>query len=446
MGMNFYMEIAKLRAARIVWATLMKEKFGAKNPKSLLLRTHCQTSGYSLTEQDPYNNIVRTTIEAMSAVMGGTQSLHTNSFDEAMGLPTEFSSRVARNTQLIIQEETHITSVADPWGGSYMMESLTKQLVDESMKIIEEVESMGGMTKAIESGMAKLRIEESATRKQARIDTGEDVVVGVNKYRMKTQDKIDILAINNTEVRRKQIEGIKKTKAGRDESKVKAALEALTLSAKLTESTGSGQNPNNLLKLAVDAARARATLGEISLALEQVWGRHIANNEVVQGAYAGTFQASEDKTVDEYNSVLKEVAEFAEREGRRPRILVAKMGQDGHDRGAKVIASGFSDLGYDVDVGPLFSTPSEVAQQAIDADVHVVGVSSQAAAHKTLVPQLIAELSKKKGAHIKVICGGVIPAQDYDELFKAGAVGVFGPGTKITDAARSVLKAIATKK
>lgn len=423
----------------------MKEKLGAKSGKSLLLRTHCQTSGYSLTEQDPYNNIVRTTVEAMAAVMGGTQSLHTNSFDEAMGLPTEFSARIARNTQLIIQEETHITRVADPWGGSYMMESLTNELVDQAMAIIDEVEKLGGMTKAIESGMAKLRIEESATRKQARIDSGEDVVVGVNKYRLAQQDPIDLLVIDNSKVRASQIDRIQKVKASRDNEAVRRALDMLKESAALSsaESSGPGRHPLNLLKLAVEAARARATLGEISSALESVWGRHVASNQVVQGAYSATYSQSCE---EDYERVLREVAAFGETEGRRPRILVAKMGQDGHDRGAKVIASGFSDLGYDVDVGPLFSTPGEVAKHAIDADVHVVGVSSQAAGHRTLVPQLIHELQVRGGGHIKVICGGVIPPQDYDELYQAGVAGVFGPGTKITDAASSVLKAIRASK
>jgi len=449
-GMNFYMEIAKLRAARIIWATVMKEKFNAKNPKSLLLRTHCQTSGYSLTEQDPYNNIVRTTIEGMAAVMGGTQSLHTNSFDEALGLPTEFSSRIARNTQLILQEETHITNVADPWGGSFMMESLTNELVASARQIIDEIESIGGMTVAIESGMAKLKIEEAATKKQARIDTGEDIVVGVNKYRLDKQDPVDVLSIDNTAVRLSQIARLNDVKQKRDDKLVQQALHKLTESAKYNnESTGSGNHPLNLLKLSIDAARAKATLGEISLALENVWGRHVASNQVVQGAYAATYNAksleSHDDYEKEYQRVLELVKAFEIANGRRPRILVAKMGQDGHDRGAKVIASGFSDLGYDVDVGPLFSTPSEVAKQAIDSDVHVVGVSSQAAGHRTLVPQLINELKAQGGAHIKVICGGVIPPQDYQELYDAGAVGVFGPGTKITDAAVEVLKAIETE-
>lgn len=446
MGMNFYIEIAKLRAARRVWAKLMKEKFNAKSEKSLLLRTHCQTSGYSLTEQDPYNNIVRTTIEAMAAVMGGTQSLHTNSFDEALGLPTEFSSRVARNTQLIIQEETQITNVADPWGGSYMMEKLTQELADAALAIIEEVESMGGMTKAIESGMAKLRIEEAATKKQARIDSKEETVVGVNKYRLTKQENVEVLRIDNTSVRESQIRRIQDVKAKRDNAKVTAALEKLATAAKLNDGTMNNKE-HNLLLLAVEAARARATLGEISGALENVFGRHVASTQVVQGAYSASYRKSgAGQDEDEYSAVLREVQEFQSKEGRRPRMLVAKMGQDGHDRGAKVIASGFSDLGYDVDVGPLFSTPDEAAQQAIDADVHVVGVSSQAAGHKTLVPALINSLKNKGGSHIKVICGGVIPPQDYDALYAAGVVGIFGPGTTVTKAARDVLKVLSSSK
>lgn len=437
-GMNFYMEVAKLRAARMLWAKLMKD-MGAKNPKSLLLRTHCQTSGYSLTEQDPYNNVVRTAVEAMAAVMGGTQSLHTNAFDEALGLPTEFSARIARNTQLILQEETQITNVADPWGGSYMMETLTSELIEGAQEIIDEVEAVGGMTKAIDMGMAKMRIEESATKKQGRMDSGEDVVVGVNKYRLGTPTKVDVRSIDNTAVRNEQIVRLEATKARRNEEDVRKALAALSASASVTESTGPGNNPNNLLGLAVKAARARATLGEISSALESVWGRHVATQQVVQGVYKATFSGKDGDSNDEYIAVHKAVEEFAEKEGRRPRILVAKMGQDGHDRGAKVIASGFSDLGYDVDVGPLFSTPDEVAMQAIDADVHCVGVSSQAAGHKTLVPELVAALERANGSHIKVICGGVIPPQDYDFLKEAGAACIFGPGTKITDAARDVL-------
>jgi methylmalonyl-CoA mutase len=442
-GMNFYVEIAKLRAARFLWAKLMKE-MGAKNPKSLLLRTHSQTSGYSLTEQDPYNNVVRTTIEAMAAVMGGTQSLHTNAFDEALGLPTKFSARVARNTQLILQEETQISQVADPWGGSYMMESLTNEMIEGATEIMNEVEAVGGMTKAIDMGMAKMRIEESATKKQGRIDSTEDVVVGVNKYISEDAESVDVLSIDNTAVRLSQIERLKKYKSERNEIDVKNALNALSLSAGLTESTGPGDNPNNLLALAVTAAKAKATLGEISDALESVWGRHTATQQVVQGVYKATYKGGSDQSNDDYADTVKAIENFATKEGRRPRILVAKMGQDGHDRGAKVIASGFSDLGYDVDVGPLFSTPEEVAMQAIDADVHVVGVSSQAAAHKTLVPALVQALKEQNGEHIKVICGGVIPPQDYQELTDAGAVCIFGPGTKITNAARKVLEHIGT--
>lgn len=443
-GMNFYMEVAKLRAARRLWAELMTN-LGAKNPKSLLLRTHCQTSGYSLTEQDPYNNVVRTAVEAMAAVMGGTQSLHTNSFDEALGLPTEFSARIARNTQLIIQEETHITKVADPWGGSYMMESLTNDLVASAKEVIDEVESLGGMTKAIASGMAKLRIEESATKKQGRIDSGEDIVVGVNKYRLAVPDEVPVRSIDNTVVRQQQIQRLKAMKAARDPKRVADALAALSQSASMAESTSSGSHPMNLVKLAVEAARARATLGEISDALESKWGRHVADSRVVQGAYSAAFnKGAASEAEKEYANVLKVVNDFSTREGRRPRLLVAKMGQDGHDRGAKVIASGFSDMGYDVDVGPLFSTPEEVARQAIDSDVHVVGVSSQAAGHKTLVPELIECLKKMGGSHIKVICGGVIPPQDYPFLRDAGVVGIFGPGTKITTAAVEVVNAISS--
>jgi methylmalonyl-CoA mutase len=440
MGMNFYMEIAKLRAARQLWAKLMKEKVNAQNPKSMLLRTHCQTSGYSLTEQDPYNNIVRTTVEAMAAVLGGTQSLHTNSYDEALSLPTETAARIARNTQLIIQEETQITRVADPFGGSYMMESLTQSLVEEAEKIIEEIESMGGMTRAIESGMAKLRIEEAATRKQARIDSREEVVVGVNKYRLPADaaGQVDILCIDNTKVREKQIQRIQEVRKSRDSAAVEAALSKLRQAAHGKDEL----SQSNLLGLAVECARARATLGEISSALEDAFGRHVATSQVVQGAYKASYNTNRDTDSDDFSAVLKEVKSFEGKEGRRPRMLVAKMGQDGHDRGAKVIASGFSDLGFDIDVGPLFSTPEEAAQQAIDNDVHVVGVSSQAAGHKTLVPALIEALKAKGGEDILVVCGGVIPPQDYDDLYKHGVAGVFGPGTPITHAARDVLRAI----
>ncbi|OQR89666.1 methylmalonyl Coenzyme A mutase [Achlya hypogyna] len=442
-GMNFYMEVAKLRAARKLWAILIEEKFKPKNPKSLLLRTHCQTSGYSLTEQDPYNNIIRTTVEAMAAVMGGTQSLHTNALDEALGLPTEFSARMARNTQLILQEETGIPKVADPWGGSYLMENLTQELVDSAMEIIQEVEDLGGMAKAIESGMAKLRIEESATKKQARVDSREDVIVGVNKYRLANEDRVDVLSIDNNKVRESQINRINTTKANRDEAAAQECLRRLVHSAKLTESTGPGLHEYNLLKLAVAAARARCTVGEISEALESVWGRHIPKSSVVQGAYRDTYLASEAEA--EYTAVLAEVEAFAEDQGRRPRLLVAKMGQDGHDRGAKVIASGFSDLGFDVDVGPLFSTPEEVARQAIDSDVHCVGVSSQAAGHNTLVPALMQALKEQGAEHILVICGGVIPPKDYDFLYEQGVGAIFGPGTRLPTAASDTLKAIYKK-
>jgi methylmalonyl-CoA mutase len=454
------MEIAKLRAARQLWAKLMKEKVNAQNPKSMLLRTHCQTSGYSLTEQDPYNNIVRTTIEGLAAVLGGTQSLHTNSYDEALSLPTETAARIARNTQLIIQEETQITKVADPWGGSYMMEKLTQDLVKEAWDIIEEVEALGGMTKAIESGLAKLRIEESATKKQGRIDSREEVVVGVNKYRLPegtVGSQVDILRIDNSKVREKQIQRLNTVKANRDSIQVEKTLLALREAARNPDDNKQA----NLLALAVDAARARATLGEISQALEDVFGRHVASTQVVQGAYKASYRRehSSDYSTNskaqsdadalaakEFDEVLSLVKAFHTKEGRRPRILVAKMGQDGHDRGAKVIASGFSDLGYDVDVGPLFSTPEEAAQQAIDNDVHVVGVSSQAAGHKTLVPALIKALKERGGEDILVICGGVIPPQDYEELYNYGVVGVFGPGTRVTLAAKEVLKAIEQKK
>jgi len=433
-GMNFYLEVAKLRAARKLWAELVKEKFNPKSTKSLLLRTHCQTSGYSLTEQDPYNNIIRTTIEAMASVMGGTQSLHTNSFDEAIGLPTQFSSRLARNTQLIIQEETGITQVVDPWGGSYMMEKLTDDLYNEAKKIIEEVEELGGMTKAINSGMPKLRIEESATRKQARIDSGLETIVGVNKYRLDKEDDIEILKIDNSKVRVQQIKRLHDTKAKRNEQKVQQALNALTEAAKQASS-----NETNLLGHAINAARERATVGEISDALEKVYGRHVPNNAVVSGAYTQSFSKADDQQASITN-VANLVQKFEEKTGRRPRILVAKMGQDGHDRGAKVIASGFADMGFDVDVGPLFQTPAEVARQAVDNDVHIIGVSSQAAGHRTLLPQLINELKKYDLHNILVVAGGVIPRQDYDELYEAGVAFVFGPGTKIPDAAAQILQ------
>lgn len=442
-GMNFYTEIAKMRAARRLWAKILKEQFGAKEEKSMLLRTHCQTSGYSLTAQDPYNNVVRTAVEALAAVMGGTQSLHTNSFDEALGLPTEFSARIARNTQLIIQEETGITDVADPWGGSYLMESLTDELYQAAEQLIQEVEEMGGMAKAIDSGMPKLRIEESAAKKQARIDSGQETVVGVNKY-VTDADTVDVLAIDNAAVRSKQVARLVDVRAARDEAAVTASLDALRESAAHTESTGDGNHPQNLLKLAVDAARARATVGEISSALEDVWGRHVPQNKVVQGAYSSQYNEGQAEGDDEAElQALKEnIDAFVDKAGRRPRMLVCKMGQDGHDRGAKVIATGFADLGFDVDIGPLFSTPEEVARQAIDADVHIVGASSQAAGHKTLLPALIKELEKAGAGHMKVICGGVIPPQDYDYLYDAGVTAIFGPGTRIPAAANEVLSLV----
>ena len=440
-GMNFYMEVAKMRAGRKLWAHLMKDRMGAKNPKSWLLRTHCQTSGYSLTEQDPYNNVVRTAVEAMAAVMGGTQSLHTNAFDEAIGLPTELSARIARNTQLILQEETGITDVADPWGGSYLMESLTNQLYDEALGLIDEVEELGGMGKAISTGMPKLRIEEAATRKQARVDAGIDVVVGTNKYKLDHEEPIDVLQIDNSAVRTSQINRLESIKASRDENAVAEALNALKTSAALEgTTTGAGDNPQNLLNLAVNAARVRCTLGEISEALKSEWGEHIARSDVVTGAYAQQYTSAEDEA--EYNNAVQTIEQFAEEDGRRPRMLVCKMGQDGHDRGAKVIASGFADLGFDVDVGPLFQTPMEAAQQAIDADVHAIGVSSQAAGHKTLVPKLREALKELGGEDIVIICGGVIPQQDYQFLYDNGVAAVFGPGTPIPRAAKETVEAI----
>ena len=427
-GMNFYLEIAKMRAGRLLWTRIMKG-FGAKNPKSLMLRTHCQTSGWSLTEQDPYNNIVRTTIEAMAAVFGGTQSLHTNSFDEAIALPTEFSSRIARNTQLIIQEETHITNVIDPWAGSYMMEKLTQDMADAAWKIIEEVDAMGGMTKAVDSGWAKLKIEASAAEKQARIDSGKDVIVGVNKYKLATQDKVDILEVDNVKVRDGQIARLKQIKATRDGAKVQAALDALTAAAQ------SGQG--NLLDLSIQAIRLRATVGEVSDALEKVFGRHRADIQKVTGVYAAAYDSAEG-----WEKLKAEIAAFADAQGRRPRVMIAKLGQDGHDRGAKVVATAFADLGYDVDMGPLFQTPEECARQAIENDVHAVGVSTLAAGHKTLVPAIIAELKKQGADDIIVFVGGVIPQQDYDFLYDAGVKGIYGPGTPIPVSAKDVLEQI----
>ncbi len=427
-GMNFYLEIAKMRAARQLWWRIMKE-FNPKNPKSMMLRTHSQTSGWSLTEQDPYNNVVRTTIEAMAAVFGGTQSLHTNALDEAIALPTEFSARVARNTQLIIQEETHICNVVDPWAGSYMMEKLTQDIADKAWAIIEEVEAMGGMTHAVDSGWAKLQIEKCAAEKQARIDSGQDVIVGVNKYKLDKEDPIEILDVDNHAVREAQIARLKQIRSTRNEAAVQGALQALTNAAK----EGSG----NLLDLAIQAVRLRATVGEVSDALEQIYGRHRANNQTVSGVYSNAF--GEDDTM---NTLRQDIEAFAAAEGRRPRIMVAKLGQDGHDRGAKVVATAFADLGFDVDVGPLFQTPEEAARQAVENDVHAIGVSTLAAGHKTLVPALVNALKALGANDIVVFVGGVIPAQDYDALFAAGAAGVFGPGTPIPVSAAEVLKQI----
>jgi len=427
-GMNFYLEIAKMRAARLLWWKIMSG-FDAKNPKSLMLRTHCQTSGWSLTAQDPYNNVVRTTIEAMAAVFGGTQSLHTNSFDEAIALPTEFSSRIARNTQLIIQEETHITEVVDPWAGSYLMEKLTQEMADKAWSIIEEVEAMGGMTRAVESGWAKLKIEASAAEKQARIDSGKDVIVGVNKFKLAKEDDIEFLDIDNVAVRDNQIRRLKALRAARDPAKVQATLEALTAAAK--DGTG------NLLALSIDAMRARATVGEVSDALETVWGRHRANSQEVTGVYAAAYDSAEG-----WDKLKGEIAAFATEQGRRPRVMIAKLGQDGHDRGAKVVASAFADLGFDVDVGPLFQTPEECARQAIENDVHAVGVSTLAAGHKTLVPEIIQSLKAQGAKDIVVFVGGVVPPQDYAFLYDAGVKGIYGPGTPVPVSAKDVLEQI----
>jgi len=427
-GMNFYLEIAKMRAARLLWWKIMSG-FNARNPKSLMLRTHCQTSGWSLTAQDPYNNVVRTTIEAMAAVFGGTQSLHTNSFDEAIALPTEFSSRIARNTQLIIQEETHITDVVDPWAGSYLMEKLTQEMADKAWSIIEEVEAMGGMTRAVESGWAKLKIEASAAEKQARIDSGKDVIVGVNKFKLAKEDDIEFLDIDNVAVRDNQIRRLKALRAARDPATVRAALDALTAAAK--DGTG------NLLALSIDAMRARATVGEVSDALEKVWGRHRANSQEVTGVYAAAYDSAEG-----WDKLKAEIAAFATEQGRRPRVMIAKLGQDGHDRGAKVVASAFADLGFDVDVGPLFQTPEECARQAIENDVHAVGVSTLAAGHKTLVPEIIKSLREQGAKDIVVFVGGVVPPQDYAFLYDAGVKGIYGPGTPVPVSAKDVLEQI----
>lgn len=424
-GMNFFMEVAKLRAARTIWAQIM-QNFGAKDPKSMMLRTHCQTSGASLTEKDPYNNVVRTTIEAMAATFGGTQSLHTNSFDEAMALPTDMSARIARNTQLILQEESGITNVVDPLGGSYYVESLTNDLVQEAWKIITEIEDMGGMTVAVEAGLPKLNIETAAALKQTRIDKGEETLVGVNKYRLAEEDEVNILKIDNVAVRKAQIKRLQKVKKNRDQDKCELALAALEKAA---------GSDDNLLEKAIDAARARATLGEISLAMENVFGRHRATVKSISGVYGAQYKGDE-----KYVDIQKQIEEFAKKVGRRPRILVAKMGQDGHDRGAKIIATAFADMGFDVDVGPLFQTPAETAREAIENDVHMIGVSSQAAGHKTLIPSLINALKSEGADDIMVIAGGVIPAQDYDELYKAGVSAIFGPGTNIPEAASEILE------
>jgi methylmalonyl-CoA mutase len=426
-GMNFFMEAAKLRAARLLWHRIMDD-LGAKDPRSKMLRTHCQTSGVSLQEQDPYNNVIRTAYEAMSAVLGGTQSLHTNALDEAIALPTDFSARIARNTQLILQEETGVTNVVDPLAGSYYVEKLTADLADAAWKLIEEVDEMGGMTKAVASGMPKLRIEETAARRQADIDRGDQVIVGVNKYRLEKEDEIDILDVDNVAVREAQIARLENIRRTRDQAKCEAAL------AELSRRAAEG---GNLLEAAVEAARARASVGEISMAMENVFGRHRAEVKTLAGVYGAAYEGDED-----FAAIQKSVENFAEEEGRRPRMLVVKMGQDGHDRGAKVIATAFADIGFDVDVGPLFQTPEEAAQDAIDNDVHVIGISSQAAGHKTLAPRLIEVLKERDAGDILVICGGVIPQQDYDFLKSAGVKAIFGPGTNIPNAAQEILDLI----
>ncbi|MFP4404355.1 methylmalonyl-CoA mutase [Rhodosalinus sp.] len=426
-GMNFFMEIAKLRAARLLWHRIMDD-LGAQDPKSRMLRTHCQTSGVSLAEQDPYNNVVRTAYEAMSAVLGGTQSLHTNALDEAMALPTDFSARIARNTQLILQEETGVTNVVDPLAGSYYVESLTGELAEKAWALMEEVEEMGGMTAAVASGMPKLRIEETAAPRQAMIDRGDEVIVGVNKYRLPQEEELDILSIDNARVRASQIARLEKVRAERDQGACDAALAAVERAAR---------EGGNLLEAAVEAARARATVGEISMAMEKVFGRHRAEVKTLAGVYGKAYEGDEG-----FAAIQKAVEAFAEEEGRRPRMLVVKMGQDGHDRGAKVIATAFADIGFDVDVGPLFQTPEEAAQDAIDNDVHVVGISSQAAGHRTLAPQLVEALRARGAGDILVICGGVIPQQDYGFLKDAGVKAIFGPGTNIPEAARNILELI----
>ena len=428
-GMNFFMEIAKLRAARVLWATNMRRLFSPKDERSLLLRTHCQTSGVSLTVQDPYNNIVRTTIEALAGVLGGTQSLHTNAFDEALGLPTEDSARIARNTQLILREETGVAKVIDPLAGSYYVESLTASLIAEASKLIDEVESAGGMTKAVESGLPKRRIEEAAARRQARMDRGEDIIVGVNRYAPEQDTDVEVLAIDNSAVRKAQVERLVRVRQDRDEKHCRETLKNLTAAA--------DSHSKNLLALAIDAARARATVGEISDALEQVYSRHRAVSHSIAGVYGAAYEGDAG-----FTRIQQQVARFAEEEGRRPRLLVVKLGQDGHDRGAKIIATAFADVGFDVDVGPLFQTPEEAAKQAVENDVHVVGVSSQAAGHKTLVPQLIEALKRERAGDIIVVCGGVIPPQDYELLQTVGVAAIYGPGTNIPSAADEILNLI----
>jgi len=432
MGMNFFMEVAKLRAARLLWARLMEKHFQPEDPRSKMLRTHCQTSGVSLTSKDPYNNIIRTTIEALAAALGGTQSLHTNSFDEALALPTDFSAQIARNTQLVLQEETGITNVVDPLGGSYYIEALTHALATHAQALIDEVEELGGMTRAVESGMPKLRIEQSAAIRQARIDRGEEVIVGVNKYAGDQQADVEILDIDTSAVRDKQIKRLKKVRSERDDSACRRALEALT------EAAGKS---DNLLAAAVEAARARATVGEISEALEKQWGRHRAVNRSLSGVYGSAYENDES-----FQAIKARIGRFAEAQGRRPRMLVVKLGQDGHDRGAKVIATAFADIGFDVDIGPLFQSPEEAAQQAIENDVHVIGVSSQAAGHKTLVPAMLDRLREQNAEDIIVVCGGVIPTQDYEFLYDKGVAAIFGPGTHIPTAAGEVLSLIEDKR
>jgi methylmalonyl-CoA mutase len=431
-GMNFFMEVAKLRAARLLWHRIMVE-FNPKNQNSLVLRTHCQTSGVSLQEQDPYNNIVRTAYEAMSAVLGGTQSLHTNSFDEAMALPTAFSSRIARNTQLILQNETKVTKVIDPLAGSYYVEKLTSEIAEEAWKLILEIDELGGMTKAVAAGMPKLKIEEAAATRQALVDQGEEVIVGVNKYKLEKQDGVDILEVDNVAVRESQILRINKVKNSRKPLECQAAL------GELEQAAFSGKD--NLLSLAIVAARARATVGEISMAMENSFGRHSAEIRTLSGVYGAAYDGDKD-----FEEIQKSVKEFAQKEGRRPRMMVVKMGQDGHDRGAKVIATAFADIGFDIDVGPLFQTPKEAAQAAIDNDVHIVGISSQAAGHKTLAPKLVEALRLAGASEIIVICGGVIPQKDYKFLYDRGVSAIFGPGTNIPDAARNIIDMIRKSK